>query len=138
VSYGTADEELDVLGLPHRGLAPDFMGDVRPILGPVELDRAQRDLDSTELPEDVARYVVALIRATRDAPGVRLGASPRASVHLAAAAKARARLNGRDAVAAVDVAGIAPFVLRHRLIMEEGADRVEAMRAAIASVPPPT
>jgi MoxR-like ATPase len=58
-------------------------------------------------------------------------------IHLMSAAKANARLNGRHNVTVEDVQEIAPFVLRHRLILEEGADRDEVLQAAIASVPVP-
>ncbi len=118
IRYGDEEQELEMLSLPHRGLLPEMLEDIRPLLGPVELDRVQLELDSTSVPEPVARYLVAVIRATREQPGVSLGASPRAAIHLLAAAKANARLGGRQAVEPGDVRRMAPHVLRHRLIVE--------------------
>jgi len=82
--------------------------------------------------------MVALARKTRELPGVELGASSRAVIHLAGAAKANARLNGRDAVAVEDVREIAPYVLRHRLILNGDITQDEALRTALEQVPAPT
>jgi MoxR-like ATPase len=65
----------------------------------------------------VKRYVVDLINATRRSPDLRLGASPRATIHLVRAARARAALEGRDFVVPDDVQALAPAVLSHRLLL---------------------
>ena len=111
-----------MLDLPHKGVAPDMLGEVRPLLGVVGLDKARIELDATEIPEEVGRYMVALCRTTRELPGVELGVSSRGLMHLAGAAKAMARLNGRDVVTVEDVREIASNVLGHRLILEDGID----------------
>ena len=67
-------------------------------------------------------YVVALVRRTRELPSVALGASPRAAVHLLAAAQASARLRGRAFVTPDDVAELAVPVLAHRLVMTPEAE----------------
>lgn len=81
-------------------------------------------------------YVVALVCATRRpadydaelARWIEVGASPRATIGLDRAARARAWLQGRDHVEPDDVRDVAPDVLRHRLILsyEANADRVAA------------
>ncbi len=85
---------------------------------------------------------MALVRRTRDLPSVALGASPRAAVHLLAAAKAAARLAGRDFVIPDDVVAVAPAVLRHRITLRPEAELEhyradDAVSAAISSVPVP-
>jgi len=137
LDYADADSEYQMLDLPHRGVAPDMLGEVRPLLGVVGLDRARVELDSTVLPEDVGRYMVALARQTRDLPGVELGVSSRGLMHLASAAKASARLSGRDEVTAEDVREIAPYVLRHRLILEDGVKEEDVLMKAFELVPLP-
>jgi MoxR-like ATPase len=72
--------------------------------------------------EEVVDYVVALIRATRSAPDLEGGASPRAAAFLAGAARARAALDGRDYVIPDDVKALAPAVLRHRVILSPAAE----------------
>jgi MoxR-like ATPase len=120
LGYPTEDDELRMTSLPHRGITPDMIEDVHPLLGPVELEQMQRELDETEIPAGVRKYVVGVVRRTRQVPGVALGASPRAAIHLVAAAKANAWIAGRPAVTIEDVARIAPFVLAHRLIVDDG------------------
>ena len=65
------------------------------------------------------------------------GGPSRAIIHLLSAAKANARLNGRHSVSAEDVREIAPYVLRHRLIVRPGASQDEALRQALERVPMP-
>jgi MoxR-like ATPase len=72
--------------------------------------------------EEVADYVVNLVRATRDAPDLETGASPRAAAMLAGAARARAALDGRDYVIPDDVKALAPAVLRHRVGLSPAAE----------------
>jgi MoxR-like ATPase len=136
LDYGSPEEEMSILRQPHRGLAPDLLGEVLPLLDVVKLDAAQRELDGTVVSDEAARFVVAVARETRKHPHVILGASPRAAVHLQSAAKARARLDGRDSVSPDDVEAVASAVLAHRLMLKSGdarevvADAVAAARAA--------
>src|SRR5687768_318320 len=137
LEYADPDSELAMLNLPHNGIAPDMLGEVRPLLGVVGLDKARGELAATEVSDAIGRYIVALGRRTRDMPGVELGVSSRAMIHLMSAAKANARLNGRHVVTVEDIQDMAPYVLRHRLIVEDGVDRTEVLQAAVDAVPAP-
>jgi MoxR-like ATPase len=137
VDYSDAQSEYEMLDLPHKGVAPDMLGEVRPLLGVVGLDRARDELDATELPEEVGRYMVAVARGTRNVPGVELGVSSRGVIHLASAARANARLNGRDEVTVADVREIAPYVLRHRLIVDETLTPDDVLERVLEQVPAP-
>jgi len=75
----------------------------------------------------VKEYVVAIVRATRSTGDLRLGASPRAALHLLQAAKAAAAMAGRDHVLPDDVRELVPAVLAHRLL--PSADAVLARRS---------
>ena len=72
-------------------------------------------------PATSPRYIVALARATRESPLLRLGASPRASLALQHAAQAAAALAGRDFVIPDDVQGLIAPVLAHRLLLARDA-----------------
>ena len=72
--------------------------------------------------DEVTNYVVALVRATREAPDLEGGASPRAAAMLAGASRARAALDGRNYVIPDDVKALAPPVLRHRLMLSAAAE----------------
>ena len=92
--------------------------------------------------EDVARFAVRIVRATRAHPDVRLGASPRASVALHRASQAAAFLEGRSFVLPDDVVGVAPAVLGHRLLLDvdrelRGATAEDVVRDVLAEVPIP-
>jgi MoxR-like ATPase len=142
VGYPSEADEATILRLAHRGVTPATLDDVQTVTTPHEL-RAMRDLvDATTVAEPIVTYVVALVRRTRDLPSVALGASPRAAVHLLAAAKAAARLTGRDFVIPDDVVAVAPAVLRHRITLRPEAELEhyradDAVAAAISSVPVP-
>jgi MoxR-like ATPase len=132
LDYCDAESEVEMLRLPHSGVAPDMLGEIRPLLGIVGLDKARTDLETTVVSEEVARYVVSLVRCTRQLDGVQLGASSRAAIHLMNATKASARLAGRDAVAIEDVRAVAPYVIRHRLICEGQQTPEAALQQALA------
>lgn len=86
------------------------------------LSNASSALSQVTLADDIAQYVVRLVRATRDHADLTVGASPRAAVMLAGASKARAALDGRDYVIPDDVKGLAVPVLRHRLTLSPAAE----------------
>lgn len=83
---------------------------------------ASETVKSVKLVEDVVDYVVRLIRATRETADLENGASPRAAIMLANAARARAAISGRDYVIPDDVKALAPSVLRHRTILSPAAE----------------
>jgi MoxR-like ATPase len=87
-------------------------------------------------------YITALVRATRDAPALTLGASPRASVALLKLAQAAALLDGRDYVVPDDVKRFAAPVLRHRVAVApelelEGVTADQALRTIIERIEAP-
>ncbi len=142
VGYPTAEEELAMLGLERRGVTPGDMSVVQPAASGDALRAVRARVDATAVGEDVARYVVAVVRRTRELPSVTLGGSPRAAVHLLAAAKAAARLDGRDFVTPDDVGRMAAPVLRHRLVLTPEAELErysadDAVRTALGEVPVP-
>jgi MoxR-like ATPase len=124
-----------MLNLPHKGIAPDMLGEVRPLLGVVGLDKARLELEATEVPDSVGRYIVSVGRKTREVPGVELGVSSRAMIHLVNATKANARMSGRDTVTVEDVREMAPYVLRHRIVCDPGVNVDHVLLDAMASVP---
>jgi MoxR-like ATPase len=137
LDYADERSEYEMLDLPHKGVAPDMLGEVRPLLGVVGLDKARIELDATTLPEEVGRYMVEIARKTRELDGVELGVSSRGIIHLASAVKASARLDGRDVVTPADVREMAPYVLRHRMIVDDAITPDEVLRTVLDRVPVP-
>jgi MoxR-like ATPase len=142
IGYPPEQDEVAILRLAHRGVAPATLDDVRAVVGAEELRAARTDVDATSVTDEVASYIVAVVRRTRELPSVTLGGSPRAAVHLLAASKAAARLAGRAFVTPDDVARMAHAVLRHRLVLSPEAELEryrpdDAVTAALSSVPVP-
>jgi MoxR-like ATPase len=130
VTYPSQPEERQVLDRALTRAQPQ----VFPVLTPDGLARAQAALDAVHMDERIKDYCVALARATRapKAAGIAsldglidLGASPRASIALAQAARAQAFLEGRGFATPQDVKAIAPDVLRHRILPSYEAEAQE-------------
>jgi len=139
VGYPAAEGELRMLGLARRGLRPVSLADVEVVASAQDLRAARATVDAISVADDVAAYVVEVVRRTRELPSVSLGASPRATVHLLVAAKASAALAGREYVTPDDVAALAGAVLRHRIVLRPEAeleryDAGDAVRMALESV----
>jgi MoxR-like ATPase len=139
VGYPPAAGELRMLGLAREGLRPVSLEDVAVVADAGDLRAARARVDDVGVSDEVAGYVVEIVRRTRDLPSVSLGASPRATVHLLVAAKAAAALAGRDFVTPDDVVQLAGPVLRHRIVLRPEAeleryDAAAAVRTALESV----
>ncbi len=153
VRYPNADEEREIVARDGAD-APE----VRAVADPAEILRLREAASQVHAAEPVVDYAVRLVRATREpdlagavleAPekraatgAVAVGASPRASIFLSRAARARALLGGRRYVTPHDVKQVAPDVLRHRLILSyeaeaDGVDVEEVLRALLAAVETP-
>jgi len=120
VDYPSRDEEREIVDRYTTG-APDPAVDR--VLSREGLQRAQQLVRELPIADDIRDRVIDLVRATRTAENVEFGASPRASMGLVVAAKARAFLEGRSHVTWDDVAAMANPVLRHRLIVDFRAER---------------
>lgn len=110
------------------------LGQIEPVTGPDGWRRAQEATEAVKVAEAVAEYAVAICRATRGAPGVELGASPRAAMWLIRAAQARAVLAGRIFVTPSDVKAMAAPCLAHRLVLAERGSGLAAASELVQSV----
>jgi MoxR-like ATPase len=142
VGYPDERDELAILRLRREGVASPPLDQIGAVLDRESLQQARRLVDETRASDEVAGYLVAVVRATRALPSVTLGASPRAAVHLLATAKARARLAGREFVTPDDVAASAYPVLGHRLVLTPEAELErfgtnEAIAGALSAAPVP-
>ncbi len=135
VAYPSADEEAQIVrrfGSGRGAARPAELG-VSAITSAHDIAAANAAVGQVTLAETVIDYVVRLIRATRESADLVAGASPRAAVLLAGAARARAALDGRDYVVPDDVKMLATAVLRHRMLLSPVAEiegrQVEAIVA---------
>jgi len=144
IGYPTHEEEAAVVQLVTTGRAGHELPleAVQPVLDDVQVLELQRLSGLVLADEKVIDYAVRVVRATRNWPGLEVGAGPRASVALVRTARAMALINGRDFITPDDVAAQALAVLRHRVTMApdaqiEGRDIDELLQAALDSVEAP-
>ena len=124
VAYPSAEEEAAIVrrfGERSGPPRPAQFG-IETVADAATLGAAQEAVKQVTLSDEVIGYTVALVRATRDNRDIASGASPRAAVVLANAARARAALHGRDYVLPDDVKALATSVLRHRLLLSPAAE----------------
>jgi MoxR-like ATPase len=138
-TIGYPDAEVETRLVLHNG-GRYALDDLLPVADPGRWERAIDATASVQVVTTVAEYAVSLVRATRSAGTVRLGASPRAAISLLRAAQAYAVLTGRSYVTPQDVQSVATPCLSHRLIAEgSGGDGPTVVGRIIAETPvPPT
>jgi MoxR-like ATPase len=148
LDYLSADDEVKVVDLTTT----TRVAQVEPVTNAEEILDFQQLVRMVPIGDSIAKYVVALVRATRQNSGsapdfvqkyVNYGASVRAAQFIVLAAKARALSRRRYHVSYEDVTSLATPVLRHRILLNFHAesDRIdsdEILRRLIAHMPPPT
>jgi MoxR-like ATPase len=122
VEHNSEDEELEIM----RKAASKSFDEVEAILGKEDLYALQEEIKKIHVDEELERYMVQIIAATRDpqkfglehiAQNIMFGASPRASIDLYKAAKAKAFLRGNDFVSPADIGYVIHNILRHRIVL---------------------
>ncbi|SFP75741.1 AAA family ATPase [Hydrogenimonas thermophila] len=130
VGYNTPEEELKIA----RRVANEALGEINKVASKDDIFKMKEEVKSIHIDEEVEKYIVDLIFATREPKNYGLesiekwimyGASPRASIDLYKASRAWAYLRGKDFVSPVDIAYVAKDVLRHRIIMSYEAEAEE-------------
>jgi MoxR-like ATPase len=124
VPYPSLEEEARIVARFGERSGPAYPRDlgIAAVADAARLETAARAVKAVTLAESVIDYVVRLVRATRETADFASGASPRAAVLLANAARARAAIEGRDYVVPDDVKALAASVLRHRLLLSPAAE----------------
>jgi MoxR-like ATPase len=130
ITYPNKAEELQIL---RRMAGTEGEIPVNPVVTPSDISRIRSLAASIYMDEKIEEYILNLVAATRDPQKcnldigdlIRYGASPRATIFLANAAKANALLAGRGYVTPQDVKSICPDILRHRVIVTYEAEAEE-------------
>ena len=127
VGYNTKEEELEIARRISRGTS----GNINAVVTPEELETLKKQVSEVHMDEEVEKYMIELVSATRDpktygleaiADYIQFGASPRVSIDMFKAVKAMAFLRGKDYVSPVDIAYIIKEVMRHRVILSYEAE----------------
>ena len=119
IGYPAPADELELL---RRRQYSQAMEPVRQVLSRDQLAHLREMVDNIHISDEVLQYIVRLINATRTHPQLAQGASPRATLAVAAASRAAAFLRGRDYVIPEDIQCIWRDVIAHRLIPIPGSE----------------
>ncbi|HEU5467371.1 MAG TPA: MoxR family ATPase [Gemmatimonadales bacterium] len=145
VGYPDAAVEQGILTRYVEGFEADRPATygIKPITDGAGLEALRTATELIRVEPRITAYITAIIRATRGAASLTLGASPRAGVSLLKASRALALLEERDYVIPDDVKGLAPAVLRHRITVApelelEGVTPDAALKAILEKVEVPT
>lgn len=124
--YNTEDEEYEIA----QKVANEAFEPIMPVISADELEQIKAAVKAVHIEEELSTYIVRLIFATRDPKKygmeeltqyIAFGASPRATIDMLKAVKARAYLRGNDFVSPIDIALSIKDVLRHRIILSYDA-----------------
>jgi MoxR-like ATPase len=144
VAYPSAEQEQEVLARHDRGLDPHDIvaAGVKPVAGADDIAAARGQIQAIRVDPAVLAYIVAVVRATRSAPAVTLGVSPRGAAMVLHAAKAWAWLAGRPYVTPDEVKAVVKPCLRHRVQLRpelelEGTTVDGVLDGILAAVPVP-
>ncbi len=140
IGYPDREAELSILDVCGNG---DALDSVKPVMTLDEVREIQQAVKNVKLAPSVANYLLDLVAATRDSSELLVGASPRASLTFARAARAYALISGRDYATPDDVKALAIRVLSHRVVprnhrRDDSRSFVESfVERALATVPVP-
>ncbi len=140
VGYPSRDNEWEILA--RRLARAEDEVELEQVVDSDTLIRMQRSVEQVFVAETVGRYMVDVVKATRESSRVQVGASPRGSLALLKLSRCRAAVGGRDFVTPDDVKAVAPPALSHRLMLrpELWVQRVrpeDVVLQALESVPTP-
>ncbi len=147
VQHNSEAEELDIM----RKAASKSFGEVQAVLSIDELHALQKELENIHIDEELERYMIQLVTATREpkrfgleniTESIMFGASPRASIDLYKASRAQAFLKGKSYISPSDIADIIHKVLRHRIVLSyearaKGISTDEIITTIVEALPVP-
>jgi MoxR-like ATPase len=115
VGYPTNDDEWRII--ERRLQRKTDVVQLTPVVGPSDLEEMKASVEDVFVSEAIGRYIVSIVDATRSAPRVQVGASPRGSLALVKLSRAKAVLAGREFVTPEDVKAVAVPALAHRIAL---------------------
>lgn len=135
------DTEFSILTRHAEGFNAHRLRDagIERVAGPEQLLRAGERAAQVHCAPEVIAYIVDIVQATRQAPSLALGVSPRGATRLLAASQAKAWLSGRGYITPDDVKSLVPMTFRHRIALRpeaqmEGADIDRVLASIVESV----
>jgi MoxR-like ATPase len=138
IGYTSESEDGIIL---ERFIQQNPIETLEPVIDGEQVIKLQKACRQVFMHPDIQKYIIQLVRATREQPHVELGASPRAMLGLYRTSQALAALRGRSYVIPDDVKYLAPYIMAHRIIPEasvslkggRGEDVVQSVLKSVAT-----
>jgi MoxR-like ATPase len=127
IGYPAAADERAIL----RGGGAGMADSLSPVLDAADVLRLQEECEAVRADDAVLDYLIALVTATRTSPLLTLGVSPRGSLALLRAARARALIEGRDFLVPDDLKALLVPALAHRVLVASGAPPADTVIRAL-------
>ncbi|RLI71019.1 AAA family ATPase [Archaeoglobales archaeon] len=121
INYPSFEEESKIVDLYSSDFSPD--AEIKKVISKNEVLKLQKLTRQVPISKEIKDYALRIVTKTREVEDIEYGASPRASIALVLAAKARALIKGRNYVSKEDIEAMAYPVLRHRIILTFNAER---------------
>lgn len=122
MGYPSYDEEKAIM---DRFIEKDPLEDIETVITKEDIKYVQENYVHVYVGEDVKKYILDIIKATRNHRDIELGASPRGTLNLMKGCQALAAIRGRDYVIPEDVKEMAPAILGHRILIKSNYGRNE-------------
>jgi MoxR-like ATPase len=124
IEYPNREEEKEII--KRYSLEQNEMPDIDKVITDSDIVKLQKQIDDIYLDENIENYILDIVLKTREASDyIACGASPRGSINLIKASKAKAFLEGRDYVVPDDIKAMVYDVLRHRILLTYEAEAEE-------------
>lgn len=115
MGYPEYKEEKDIL---DKFMGKDPLDELKPVISMEDIEYVQSNFCKVHVSEEIKKYILDIVNATRNHKDIELGGSPRASLNLMRGSQALAAINGRDYVLPEDIKEMAIPVLSHRIILK--------------------
>lgn len=142
LEHPSMEDEIKILQRFQTDFDSKLTKTVNSVLKISDIPKYQSVVENVHIGEDMLKYIAEIVHSTRNNGDIYLGASPRASLAIMKAAKARAALSGRAFVTPDDVRDVTYYVLNHRIILAperelEGADVKDVVEEVIEKIEVP-
>lgn len=142
IDYPNLSEETEIIRLYHNMENKNDLSIVNSIINGEDLLLCQNLVGKVHVEEELMNYIASIVQKTRSYKDIEIGASPRASLSILSASKAKATIEGRDFITPDDVVFVAPHIMNHRITLTpekemEGVSTTKILKQLLQSIEVP-
>lgn len=142
IGYPNLSEESDIIRLYHEMENKNDLSVIESVINSEDLLKCQELVGKVHVEAELMNFIASIVQKTRTYKDIDIGASPRASLAILSASKAKATIEGRDFITPDDVVFVAPHVMNHRISLSpekemEGVSPTKILEQLLQSVEVP-